>query len=209
MQVDNANILEKAKAKKPLTRYERERFETIAAQVPDPIPADLPAPAPTVAAVRARKSATIATAVTDLASLGVHVTKEDLRQHKRDGAPGFEASGRVNLDLLLPWLRTHAAAQTPERPRNKQVIDIEIAEEKLKEWKRNNAVADALYVPRVAVITSNRRLAVEFKKLFRRARTEGPAAVAGKEITEARAWFERFEDQTLRTIQSWENEWPV
>ena len=102
------------------------------------------------AATAPKKSASLAAAVADLRALGLTITKEDLRQLKRERgtAAGFETSGRVNLDVLLPILRERAAAATPGL-RDRQSIDVEIAEERLKELKRKNAVEDGLYIAKL------------------------------------------------------------
>ncbi len=96
-------------------------------------------------------------AVSLLADRGVTVTVDDIRAASRAGAPGFMASGRIDLDLLAPWLKANADKLKPERE-SKLELDRQIAEQKLADLKREAGIADETLILRSDVA----RMAVRY-----------------------------------------------
>jgi hypothetical protein len=205
LDADLANIIRKVKAGKPLSARERELIEA----KPEPQPqSKSTSPIPTAALPE--KAATIARAAALLQASGLNVTKDFLRKLKREGVPGFEEkSGRINLTLLAPEVRRRLAEPSAapmledksSLENRKLLAQAEKIEFELREMRGQ-------FVERTAVINSNRRLANALRKLLRKLETEMPAAVAGKDLPEARAYGVRLHDQLLGAIQAWSDEWP-
>lgn len=144
------------------------------------------------------------------------LTKPLLKQLKKtpEFKACFDGANRVLLPPLVTALTNYfASKQTPaaaarRTPMEKHDLECRklAAEAEKKEFELEQHRGQ--YVKRADVIKSNRQLANELQKLFRRDENEGPAAVAGKDLEEARAWFKRRTDATLRLIAGWSDQWP-
>lgn len=82
----------------------------------------------TAATPAPKKSASMGVAIADLKAAGLDVTKAFLRKLRLEGgtAAGFEPSNRVNLQLLIPYLREHAAKNPApgDAPVTKEAVEI-------------------------------------------------------------------------------------
>ncbi|HWN95021.1 MAG TPA: hypothetical protein VNT99_08310 [Methylomirabilota bacterium] len=201
-----SNIVRKVKAGKPLTKGELELIsdsEKPAGEqtLPDRGRAQAPL----------KKAASMGAAIADLKTLGYDVTKAFLKKIKLQGgtAAGFLDSNRVDLALLIPYLKALAAAPvTGPAPLTKESIEIRKLLAQAEKIEHELAQMQGVFVTRTAVVQSNRRVAGELNKLWRKLEDEGPAAVAGKDLAEAREWFARQGDQHRLKVQSWCDEWP-
>lgn len=103
-------------------------------------------------AKRSKTSATVgsmARAAAMLTTMGIEVAKEDLIEASQAGAPGFDASGRVNLTLLAPWLRANPLGDSELaslRNLRRQTLG-----QKLADLRREAGLADDALVARAAV----------------------------------------------------------
>ena len=161
-----------------------------------------------------RKSSSIAAAVADLKAQGIDVTRDFLRELKREGgtSAGFESSNRVNLDLLVPYLRNRiaSAAAAPGAPRslNKTTLECEKLLEQIEDLREARAIRQGKFVERIQVVSSNRVVGAKLKDILKKLINEMPAAVAGKDIPEARLYGGQLYDQAMRTISDWSDDWP-
>ncbi len=191
-------ILRKHKSGKPLSS---EELALIGIQ---PEPAAAPA---------AQKSSSIAAAVVDLRAHGFDVSKEFLRQLKREGgaAAGFEASNRVNLDRLIPFLRARVAAAPQDAQRlDKQTLECRRLLALCERLEHGNKIEFEQYAPKAAMADSVRRFGARFIPVFRqKLLNEYPAAVAGKDIPQARDYGGKLFDTFMLALREFESEWPA
>jgi hypothetical protein len=143
---------------------------------------------------------------------GDGVNRAFLKQLKKKHGTkaGFRGS-RVHLDQLIPFLEAEigsTARAASGGPKDKHSLECEKLLEQIQDLRDARAIRQGKYVERTAVITSNRRLATELKKLLRKLETEMPGAVAGKDIPEARIYGGKLYTESCRIVQSWSEEWP-
>ena len=144
---------------------------------------------------------------------GDGVNKGLLKQIKKahGSAAGFKGS-RVYLDELIPFLQAEiaktAGAPAGSSPTlDKYTLECQKLVEQITDIKEERDIRQGKFVERSTVVASNRRMAIQLRKLLAKLETEMPGNVAGKDMAEARAYGARLYDETLRVVQSWEDEW--
>jgi hypothetical protein len=146
LEADLANIVRKVKSGKPLSKAERLLVEASQEQKTAAVP--LPKAAPAIPALTGadwekKVCVSMSQAAAVLNEHGFKIDKRLLRTLTKDAAFADAFRGnRVYLEKLLPPLR--AKLSEPAEPglaRNKDVIEAEIAEEKLLAARRENARA--------------------------------------------------------------------
>ena len=174
---DQANIVRKVKAGKPLTKYEREIIETLATAAPEGFPEFI-----------------TAAKLTSLSGLSDRrhrqIAKEGFYPDPKKSNYKFEAT----LAGLLKFYR--------EKQKELREVKQAIADEQHRRLKRENDLADELLVARAELVAEFRKVIDPIKQMLRqKLENEYPLAVAGLDVPQARIYGKRLEDDILTEWQ--------
>ena len=176
-QADQANIVRKVKAGKPLSKYEREIIETQTTAEPEGLPEFI--------------------AGAKLALLS-GLSDRRHRQIAKDGYFPDPIRGRYKFEATISGLFKFYREKQKELREVKQAI----ADEQHRRLKRENDLEDDLVVSRAEVVSEFRKVVEPIKQMMRqKLENEYPLAVAGLDVPQARIYGKRLEDDILTEWQ--------
>jgi hypothetical protein len=215
LEADDANILQKAKSGKALTKFERERFEQIRDRekpAAPAAPASVTVPGPTGEEWETKVCDSMKQAVGLLNAHGFKITWQELRALTKDAkfADAFRGN-RVYLEKLLPPLRT--MLQSGAAPASGSLLEIATAEAELR-IKNAKAIqeeaaakeVEGKYTETQLVIDAIRRLRAKVGTMGRKFRKEAPADMMGKDLAARIVYCDDIWDNVEKAFADLANE---
>ena len=147
-----------------------------------------------------------------LAAAGVPISVELLKVAKHAGAPGFDASGRVDCDQVAVWLRDPRNDQLLNSPTaRKAIAEARHEEAKLERTEFRNGIEQGRYLEKRLIADRLLKLSADQVTVLRqKVENEFPPMLVGKGLeeirTECRALVDRLHALMELLVKDWKEE---